>query len=299
MMKSKEQKIFNAVSHTVMAIITIMAILPFILVFTSSITDENMLVLNGYSFFPEKLSLYAYEYIIMNGAKIFRAYGITILVTIVGTSINILLSTMMAYGLSLPNLPGRKFFTFYVVFTLLFNGGLVPTYLMYTSIFNIKNTIWALIVPSMLMHAMNVLLIKTFYTTNIPGELLEAAEIDGASQFRIFGQIVLPLGKPIAVTMALFSGLTYWNDWTNGLYYLIGYEGEKLYSIQNFLNKVITDIQYLNSSQVGANSEILSKLPTVSVRMAIAFVAMVPILILFPFLQKYFSKGLAMGAVKG
>lgn len=298
-MKSKDQKIFNALSHTVMIIVTIMAILPFVLVFISSITDENTLVLNGYSFFPEKLSLYAYEYIVMNGAKIFRAYGITILVTVVGTSINILLSTMMAYGLSLPNLPGRKFFTFYVVFTLLFNGGLVPTYLMYTSIFNIKNTIWALIVPSMLMHAMNVLLIKTFYTTNIPGELLEAAEIDGASQFRIFGQIVLPLGKPIAVTMALFSGLTYWNDWTNGLYYLIGYEGEKLYSIQNFLNKVITDIQYLNSSQVGANSEILSKLPTVSVRMAIAFVAMVPILILFPFLQKYFSKGLAMGAVKG
>lgn len=298
-MKSKDQRIFNALSHTVMIIVTIMAILPFVLVFISSITDENTLVLNGYSFFPEKLSLYAYEYIVMNGAKIFRAYGITILVTVVGTSINILLSTMMAYGLSLPNLPGRKFFTFYVVFTLLFNGGLVPTYLMYTSIFNIKNTIWALIVPSMLMHAMNVLLIKTFYTTNIPSELLEAAEIDGASQFRIFGQIVLPLGKPIAVTMALFSGLTYWNDWTNGLYYLIGYEGEKLYSIQNFLNKVITDIQYLNSSQVGANSEILSKLPTVSVRMAIAFVAMVPILILFPFLQKYFSKGLAMGAVKG
>lgn len=298
-MKSKDQRIFNALSHTVMIIVTIMAILPFVLVFISSITDENTLVLNGYSFFPEKLSVYAYGYIVMNGAKIFRAYGITILVTVVGTSINILLSTMMAYGLSLPNLPGRKFFTFYVVFTLLFNGGLVPTYLMYTSIFNIKNTIWALIVPSMLMHAMNVLLIKTFYTTNIPSELLEAAEIDGASQFRIFGQIVLPLGKPIAVTMALFSGLTYWNDWTNGLYYLIGYEGEKLYSIQNFLNKVITDIQYLNSSQVGANSEILSKLPTVSVRMAIAFVAMVPILILFPFLQKYFSKGLAMGAVKG
>ena len=130
-------------------------------------------------------------------------------------------------------------------------------------------------------------------------ELYEASEIDGASQFKIFGSIILPLGKPIAVTMALFSGLSYWNDWTNGLYYLTGYDGEKLYSIQNFLNKVVTDIQYLNSSQVGSNSDILAKLPTVSVRMAIAFVAMIPILVLFPFLQKYFSKGIAMGAVKG
>nr|WP_330397910.1 carbohydrate ABC transporter permease [Lachnoclostridium sp. An169] len=256
-------------------------------------------MLNGYSFFPEKLSLYAYEYIIMNGDKIFRAYGITIFVTVVGTSVNVMMSSMLAYGLSLPKLPGRRFFSFYVVFTLLFNGGLVPTYLTYTSIFNVKNTIFALIIPTFLMHTMNVLLMKTYYSGNIPVELLEAAEIDGASQFKIYGNIILPLGKPIMVTMALFSGLSYWNDWTNGLYYLTGYEGEKLYSIQNFLNKVVTDIQYLNSSQVGANSDILAKLPTVSVRMAIAFVAMIPILILFPLLQKYFSKGISMGAVKG
>lgn len=298
-MKSKDQKIFNFISHTVMIAVTIIAVLPFILVFVSSITEENTLVLNGYSFFPEKLSLYAYEYIIMNGDKIFRAYGVTLFVTLVGTSINVMISAMLAYGLSLPKLPGRRIFTFYVVFTLLFNGGLVPTYLMYTSVFNVKNTIFALIVPTLLMHTMNVLLMKTYYSSNIPGELLEAAEIDGASQFRIFGNIILPLGKPIAVTMALFSGLSYWNDWTNGLYYLTGYDGEKLYSIQNFLNKVVTDIQYLNSSQVGSNSEMLAKLPTVSVRIAIAFVAMIPILILFPLLQKYFSKGIAMGAVKG
>ncbi len=298
-MKSKDQKIFTVISHVAMILVTICAVLPFLLVFISSITEENTLVLNGYSFFPEKLSLYAYEYIIMNGDKIFRAYGITIFVTVVGTSVNVMMSSMLAYGLSLPKLPGRRFFSFYVVFTLLFNGGLVPTYLTYTSIFNVKNTIFALIIPTFLMHTMNVLLMKTYYSGNIPAELLEAAEIDGASQFKIYGNIILPLGKPIMVTMALFSGLSYWNDWTNGLYYLTGYEGEKLYSIQNFLNKVVTDIQYLNSSQVGANSDILAKLPTVSVRMAIAFVAMIPILILFPLLQKYFSKGISMGAVKG
>ena len=298
-MRSKDQKIFNLISHTVMILVTVMAVLPFVLVFLSSVTEENTLVLNGYSFFPEKFSLYAYEYIVMKGKKIFRAYAVTLFVTVVGTSINVMISAMLAYPLTLKDLPGKRIFTFYVVFTLLFNGGLVPTYLMYTSAFNVKNTIFALIVPNLLMHTMNVLLMRTYYSTSIPAELFEASEIDGASQFKIFGSIILPLGKPIAVTMALFSGLSYWNDWTNGLYYLTGYDGEKLYSIQNFLNKVVTDIQYLNSSQVGSNSDILAKLPTVSVRMAIAFVAMIPILVLFPFLQKYFSKGIAMGAVKG
>ena len=298
-MRSKDQKIFNLISHTVMIFVTVMAVLPFVLVFLSSVTEENTLVLNGYSFFPEKFSLYAYEYIVMKGKKIFRAYAVTLFVTVVGTSINVMISAMLAYPLSLKDLPGKRIFTFYVVFILLFNGGLVPTYLMYTSAFNVKNTIFALIVPNLLMHTMNVLLMRTYYSTSIPTELFEASEIDGASQFKIFGSIILPLGKPIAVTMALFSGLSYWNDWTNGLYYLTGYDGEKLYSIQNFLNKVVTDIQYLNSSQVGSNSDILAKLPTVSVRMAIAFVAMIPILMLFPFLQKYFSKGIAMGAVKG
>ena len=298
-MRTKDQKIFNLISHTVMILVTVMAVLPFVLVFLSSVTEENTLVLNGYSFFPEKFSLYAYEYIVMKGKKIFRAYAVTLFVTVVGTSINVMISAMLAYPLSLKDLPGKRIFTFYVVFTLLFNGGLVPTYLMYTSAFNVKNTIFALIVPNLLMHTMNVLLMRTYYSTSIPTELFEASEIDGASQFKIFGSIILPLGKPIAVTMALFSGLSYWNDWTNGLYYLTGYDGEKLYSIQNFLNKVVTDIQYLNSSQVGSNSDILAKLPTVSVRMAIAFVAMIPILVLFPFLQKYFSKGIAMGAVKG
>ena len=298
-MRSKDQKIFNLISHTVMIFVTVMAVLPFVLVFLSSVTEENTLVLNGYSFFPEKFSLYAYEYIVMKGKKIFRAYAVTLFVTVVGTSINVMISAMLAYPLSLKDLPGKRIFTFYVVFTLLFNGGLVPTYLMYTSAFNVKNTIFALIVPNLLMHTMNVLLMRTYYSTSIPTELFEASEIDGASQFKIFGSIILPLGKPIAVTMALFPGLSYWNDWTNGLYYLTGYDGEQLYSIQNFLNKVVTDIQYLNSSQVGSNSDILAKLPTVSVRMAIAFVAMIPILMLFPFLQKYFSKGIAMGAVKG
>ena len=211
-MRSKDQKIFNLISHTVMILVTVMAVLPFVLVFLSSVTEENTLVLNGYSFFPEKFSLYAFEYIVMKGKKIFRAYAVTLFVTVVGTSINVMISAMLAYPLSLKDLPGKRIFTFYVVFTLLFNGGLVPTYLMYTSAFNVKNTIFALIVPNLLMHTMNVLLMRTYYSTSIPAELFEASEIDGASQFKIFGSIILPLGKPIAVTMALFSGLSYWRE---------------------------------------------------------------------------------------
>jgi putative aldouronate transport system permease protein len=266
----------------------------------SSITDETTLIQNGYSFFPEKFSLSAYGYIISGGEKILRAYGMTFLVTILGTLINIVMSTMLAYGLSIRNLPFKKTISFFVFFTMLFNGGLVPTYLMYTSIFHISNTIFALIVPGFLMSAMNVLLIRSFYTSSIPGELYEAAEIDGAGHMTKFITIVFPLGKPIMVTMGLFSALSYWNDWTNGLYYLSGSKGEKLYTIQNILNEMIRKIEFLSTNaSAGMVQSALSKVPSVSVRMAIAFVAMLPMLILYPFLQKYFVKGIALGAVKG
>lgn len=286
--------------NMILILITLSILLPFILVFISSITDEGSLIRNGYSFFPEKLSLYAYEYIKNEGAKIFKAYSVTIFVTIFGTLCNLTMSALMAYAISIKTLPHRNQITFFIFFTMLFNGGLVPTYLMYTGIFQIKNTIWALIVPNLLLSANNVLLIRSFFTTTIPDALYEAAKIDGANYFQIFWKIVLPLSKPILVTIGLFVGLAYWNDWTNGLYYLSGREGQALYGIQNLLNQMITDIQFLSSGKalgnVGAE---IAKLPTVSVRMAIAFIAMVPLFIMYPFLQKYFSKGITLGAVKG
>lgn len=255
-------------------------------------------MINGYSYFPKKLSLESYAYIFKNASKIFRAYGITVLVTMVGTFLNILMSSMIAYPLSLKNFPCRRIITFYLFFTMLFNGGLVPAYLMYANFFHIKNTVFALIIPSFLLSAMNVLLIRTYISTSVPEALFEAAQVDGASEFTIFFKIVIPLSKPILVTMGLFAGLAYWNDWTNGLYYITD---SKLYSIQNLLNKMITDIQVLTSdssisSQAAAE---ISKLPAVGIRMAIAVVAMLPILVLFPFVQKYFQKGIALGAVKG
>ena len=217
-------------------------------------------------------------------------------VTVIGTSINVAMSALLAYPLSLKNLPGKRILNFYIFFTMLFNGGLVPTYLMYTGIFHINNTLLAYIVPGLLMSAMNVMLIRTFFATSIPDALFEAAQIDGASQFQIFFKIVLPLGKPILIAMGLLSGLGYWNDWTNGLYYI---RDTKLYGIQNLLNKMISDLTALTQNASGASTVAIADIPSASVRMAIAFVAMLPILCLYPFLQRYFTKGIALGAVKG
>lgn len=297
MVTNRKQKIGLAVVHGILILLAIVMVLPFILLFLSSVTEENTLIANGYSFFPAKFSLAAYAYLINSSAKIFTAYGMTILVTIVGTFFNLFFSSMLAYGLSLRKLPFRRALSFYVFFTMLFNGGLVPTYLMYTSIFHIKDTFLALIIPTFLMSAMNVIMIRTFFIGSIPEALYEAAKIDGAGHWLIYNKIVLPLGKPILVSMGLFAALGYWNDWTNSLYYI--QNKKQLWGIQSLLNKMITDIQYLTqNANVGSNVD-TSALPSASVRMAIAFVGILPILCVFPFLQKYFAKGIAVGAVKG
>ncbi len=300
MTDSKSSRQFQIGINAVLILVTLMVVLPFLLVFVSSITDENVLIRNGYSFFPEKISFYAYQYIIRQGDKILRAYGVTILATFLGTILNVAMSALMAYPLSVRTLPYRRGITFFIFFTMLFNGGLVPTYLMYVNYFHIKNTLWALVIPNLLLSANNVLMIRSYYMTSIPDALFEAAKIDGAGHLRIFLSLVLPLGKPILVTMGLFSGLAYWNDWTNGLYYLSGNAGQKLYSIQNLLNQMITDIQYLASGKVAGNiGAEVAKLPATSIRMAIAFIAMPPLFIIYPFLQKYFAEGITLGAVKG
>lgn len=296
MIKSKAYVRYQVIINLILILVTLIMVLPMILLFMSSISSEAALLNNGYSFFPKEFSLDAYRYIFTNKETIFRAYGMTILVTFIGTAANLLLSSMMAYGLSVKKLPFRNAINFYVFFTMLFNGGLVPSYLMWSGTFHVKNTIWALILPNMLLSAMNVILIRTYYMTSIPEALYEAAKIDGASYMHIFRKIVLPMGKPILVTVGLFSGLGYWNDWTNGLYYI---NDSKLYTVQNLLNKMIQDIQALQANASATGGGAAMQVPTVSVRMAIAFVALLPILIVYPFLQKYFAKGIALGAVKG
>lgn len=295
MILSKGGRAYQLVINILLMLVTLIMVLPLLLLFISSITDENVLVANGYSYFPEQLSLTAYQYIMTNAASIFRAYGITVMVTVIGTLGNLLLVSLMAFPLSIRELPGRKFVSFYVFFTMLFSGGLVPSYIMWTTTFGIKNSIWAYILPNFLLSAFNIILVRTFFQTSIPNDIYEAAKIDGAGYFTIYWKIVLPLGKPILVTIGLFSGLSYWNDWTNGLYYITD---SKLLSIQALLNRMIQDIQALAANST-ANSGALMQIPQVSIRMAIACVAILPILIIYPFLQKYFASGIMLGAVKG
>lgn len=292
MIKTKQEKAFEVFASVVMICVMVIVIFPFILLFISSITDEDTLLINGYSIFPEKLSFGAYKYIWNSRDVIFRAYGITICVTVIGTLAHVAIVAMAAYPLSLRNMPGRSFFSFVILFTMLFNGGLVPTYIIYTMVFHIKNTYWALLVPNLLFSSFNCIIVRTYLQSNVPLELYESAKIDGASEFQIFRRIVLPLGKPIFVTIGVFAGLNYWNDWTNGLYYI---SDQSKYSIQQVLNVMVKNIEYLTKFGRGS----VSSVPSISLRMAIAFAAMLPILILYPFLTKYFEKGIALGAVKG
>ncbi|MEI3433370.1 MAG: carbohydrate ABC transporter permease [Blautia sp.] len=217
--------------------------------------------------------------------------------TLIGTAINILLSALMAYPLSIKNLPGRKAMMFFVFFTMLFNGGMVPSYIVWSNWIGVKDTIFAQLLPNLLLSAWNVMMIRTYFQTSIPDTLYEAAQIDGATQFRVFRSIVLPLGKPILVTMGTFAGLAYWNDWTNGLYYIS--KDKTLYNVQNLLNQMVQNIQYLSQSSDANMAAAASSIPTTGVQMAIAFVAILPIMLIFPYFSKYYTKGIALGAVKG
>lgn len=293
MIKSKQDKRFELFASVVMVIVMFIIIFPFVLLFISSITEEKTLLINGYSIFPEKLSLAAYEYIWNSRDVIFRAYGTTVCVTVIGTAVHVMLVALVAYPLSLRRLPGKSVFNFLLLFTILFNGGLVPTYMIYTTVLHIKDTYFALLVPNLLFSSFNAIIVRTYLRTNVPSELYESAKIDGASEFRIFREIALPLGKPIFVTVAVFAGLNYWNDWTNGLYYI---SDSSKYSIQQMLNVMVKNIQYL--TQFG-RAPAGGAIPSVGLRMAIAFVAMLPILIIYPFLTKYFEKGITLGSVKG
>lgn len=298
-MRGKEEKRFQVMAHIILALLSALAVIPFVLMIVSSLTDNNTLVANGYSFWPEKWSLYAYEYIFNTGNSVLHAYGISIVLTIVGTLIALILTTMLSYVISRKGLPGRGVITFLVVFTMLFNGGLVPTYMVYAKIFNVKNTFMALLVPGLLMNGFNIMLMKSYFCTNIPDEILDAAYIDGATEFQAFYKVALPLAKPIVATIALFVGIAYWNDWMNGYIYIT--KNTDLYSVQNLLNRMMQNIQYLsqNSSNIQQAGVGLNAIPTASVRMAMATVGVLPILVVYPFVQKYFVKGITLGGVKG
>ena len=286
---------FQIAAHILMIILSVLCLFPFLLLIMSSVTDEQALIRDGYSIFPSVFSLDAYKYIFRNAATIFRAYGTTIMVTVIGTVANLVLTTLLAYPLSRKDLPHRNVWSFIVFFTMLFNGGLVPSYIMWTQYFHIKNTYAALIIPSLMMGAFYVIMMRTNLSQNIPEEVLEAARIDGAGEWKILIKVVLPMSLPIIATLMLLVGLAYWNDWMNGLYYLTK---TKYYTIQVLLNAMLQDLQTLLSSSISSNVDV-SSMPSTSIKMAIAVVGAVPVLCIYPFFQKYFVKGITIGAVKG
>ena len=232
-MKTREDKIYNFFGHLVMTILTLLAIIPILLMFISSLTDNATLLQNGYSFLPEKWSTYAYEWVFTSSSSmVIKAYGMSFILTATGVVCSLALTTCLAYGLSKKGLPGRNVLTFLVFFTMLFNGGLVPTYINYTTVFHVKDTFFGLLVPSLMMSAFNVLLMKSYFVTGVPDEILEAAYIDGANEFQTMWKIAIPLSKPIITTVAMFSGIAYWNDWNNGYIYLT--KRTDLYAIFSF-----------------------------------------------------------------
>lgn len=292
----KKQTGFQIFAHILMILISICCIAPFILLIMSSVTDEQSLIANGYSFFPKDFSLFAYEYLLKDSMAMVRAYGISVVVTMVGTFSNLILTILYAYPLSRKDLPGRNFFAFFLFFTMLFNGGLVPSYIMWTRTFHIQNTIFALLIPNLLLSAFNVIMMRTYFTANIPDTVIEAARIDGANEFKIMFQIVLPMAMPILATVGLLVGLGYWNDWTNGLYYI---NNNKLYSVQVLLTNIQRNMDALKLSAANGGNILAAQLPSTSVRMALTVMGVLPIMIIYPFLQRYFVKGIAIGAVKG
>ena len=232
----------------------------------------------------------AYEYLLSQWQLFGRGYAITIVVSVIGVLLCLTITMSLGYMLSKQGLPGLKFFNYMVIFTMLFNGGLVASYINYTQYFHIKDTLFALLIPNLVTNAFYIFMTKNFFKQNIPEEIIEAARIDGCSEFKIYFEIVIKLSKPMIATLALLSGVMYWNDWQNGMYYL---DDSKLYGIQNILNAINMNAQYLKMLGRGSN------MPTETVRMAAAAIGVIPIMLVYPFFQDYFVKGMTMGAVKG
>ena len=288
---------FHYTALVIMTLMMLFCIVPLVLMATVSLSSEASLV-RGYRFIPDEWSLDAYSFLWAKRATILRAYGLTILVTVVGTIISLIMTSMFAYPLSRKDFKPRNTFAFLLFFTMLFNGGMVASYMVWTRLFHIKDTLWAYLLPGSLMGGMNVLLVRNYFNANIPYSIVEAARIDGAKDWTIYSKIMVPLSKPIMTTIGLFSALGYWNNWTAGIYYI---NNPKLYTIQVYLKKLMDSIQFLKTTDLQSEATMLASrnLPTESARMAVAIIALIPILIVYPFVQKELIKGMVIGGVKG
>lgn len=290
----EKNKGLQIVANLALIILSLCVVLPFLLLISSSMTSEQSLIRDGYSFFPKELDFASYKMLLGGSSSILHGYVVSFGVTFFGTVINLVFTTLFAYPLSRKDLPGRKFFAFFLFFTMLFNGGLVPSYMMWTQVFHIKNTIFALIVPNLMMSGFNVIMMRTYFTTNIPESVIDAARIDGAGELKLLVQVVLPMSLPILATVGLLVGLGYWNDWLNGLYYV---NDDRLYSVQVLLNKMLLNAEAMKKA---ATAGIVGgPLPSTGMKMAVAVLGALPVLVIYPFFQRYFVKGITVGAVKG
>ena len=288
---------FHYVALVIMILMMIFCVVPLILMLTVSLSSEASLV-KGYRFVPDQWSLDAYFFMWAKRATILRAYGLTIVITIVGTIISLIMTSMFAYPLSRKDFKPRNVIAFILFFTMLFNGGMVASYMVWTRLFHIKDSLWAYLLPGSLMGGMNVLLVRNYFNANIPYSIIEAARLDGAHDWTIYSKIMVPLSKPIMITIGLFSALGYWNNWTAGIYYI---NNPKLYTIQVYLKKLMDSIQFLKTTDLSNEAVLLAQrsLPTESARMAVAIIALIPVLIVYPFIQKELIKGMVVGGVKG
>ena len=271
-------------------------VLPLILVVIVSFSSEQSIFQNGYSFFPSEWSLDAYRFFFRLGDQLVRSYGITIFVTVAGTLFSLIITAMFAYVLSRADYAYNRLFTLLMLFTMLFNGGIVATYMVNTQILGLGNSLGALIFP-MSLNAFYVIVLRTFYKS-IPMEIIEAARIDGAGEFKTFFRIVTPLAKPGLATIGMFTTIAYWNDWFLGMLYIID---QKKYPVQTLLWSMQNSLEFMKQSSANAleYAEMAANAPTDSGRMALTVLVVLPILLAYPFFQKYFVKGLTVGGVKG
>lgn len=286
----------NIIFNLVFLILAIMCVIPLLFVFSISISDEEVLRTNGYQLFPQVLSASAYEFLWNERITILRAAFMSVAVTIIGTILSIALNTSMGYVVSRRTFKLKKLYTWMLFIPMVFNGGMLASYVVVNNILKLNNNIWALILP-LACSAFSVTICRTFFRTTVPDSIIESAKIDGAGQFRIWSRIVLPISKPVMATIGMFAAFGYWNDWFQASLYI---QDTKLQTLQSLLNQMQKNIEYIANNPYGGLSlqEYKLGMPTESVRMAIAIVIILPIACTYPFFQKYFISGLTIGSVK-
>jgi putative aldouronate transport system permease protein len=290
--RRKPFSISKAIIHTVLALVAFLCVMPMLLVISTSVSDDLVVAEKGLSLLPQGFTTYTYNFILSSPAQLLRSYALTLLVTSSGTVGGIIVSALMGYALAHREFKLRGTFVFIVVFTMLFNGGMVPTYLIVRGALGLYNNILALILPTMIIP-WYIMMFRTHFAT-LPHEIMESAKIDGAGEWRMFFQIALPLSRPWIATIGLMYVLKYWNEWIPAMMYI---EDPNLFPLQYLLQQIVRNAQFLRNVRDAMTSEV--KIPGLSLQMAMVVIAAGPAMFVFMFLQKYFVRGLTAGAVKG